>query len=75
VTDSLRRALRTFLQAFVGVLLSSGILSALGEEAVVDWSNLKKVGLSAVGAGIIASLSWLMNYLEDNKVIPEVIPK
>lgn len=73
--DSFRRALRTFLQAFIGVLLSSGILSAFGEASVVDWSGLKKVGLSALGAGIVALLTWLMNFLEDKNVIPEVIKK
>lgn len=75
MSTSIKRALRTFFQAFIGVLLSSGILSALGENAVVDWPALKKVGLSALGAGIVAFVTWLQNFLEDKEVIPTVIPK
>lgn len=75
MTDSVVRASRTFLQAFLGVLISSGILSAIGENAIVDWSSLKKVGISAAGAGIVALVSYLQNALEDKDVIPEVIAK
>lgn len=73
--DSFRRAVRTFFQAFVGVLLSSGILSAMSETAIVDWSALKKVGISALVAGVVALITWVQNFLEDKAVIPVVLPK
>lgn len=73
--DAIRRAVRTFLQAFIGVLLGSGILSAMGETGVVDWSSVKKIGLSALAAGIVAIITWLQNFLEDENVIPTVLPK
>jgi hypothetical protein len=75
MADSWKRALRTFFQAFIGVLLSSGILSAFSEEAIVDWSAVKKVGLSALGAGIVAIVTWLQNFLEDKDKIPVLISK
>lgn len=73
--DSVKRAVRTFVQAFVGVLLSSGILSAMSETAIVDWSALKKVGISALVAGVVALLAFTQNFLEDEEVIPTVLPK
>lgn len=73
--DSFKRAVRTFFQAFVGVLATSGIFSALEEEPVVDWSTLKKVGVSALVAGVVALFTWVQNFLEDKEVIPVVLPK
>ncbi len=65
MSDALRRASRTFLQAFLGTLIASGGFSAAQSEGVVDWSALTKVGISATVAGIIALVSWAQNALED----------
>lgn len=70
MSDAIQRAVRTFFQAFIGVLITSGILSAVEETGVVDWSNLKKVGLSALVAGVVAIVSYIQNALEDVEVIP-----
>lgn len=70
MSDAIQRAVRTFFQAFIGVLIASGILSAVEETGVVDWSNLKKVGLSALVAGVVAIVSYIQNALEDVEVIP-----
>jgi hypothetical protein len=75
MTDAVKRALRTFVQAFLGVLLSSGILSLMNTEGVVDWAGVKKVGISALGAGIAAVVSYLQNVLEDEQVIPTLFDK
>lgn len=73
MTNALRRALRTFVQSFLGSVLTSGILSSVETEGVVDWSSLEKVGVSALAAGLIALLSWVHNALEDNDVVPKVM--
>ena len=70
MTDALRRALRTFFQTLVGTIITSGILSSTSETGVVDWSGLKKVGVSALAAGIVAVLTWAQNALEDHTTVP-----
>jgi hypothetical protein len=75
--DALRRAIRTFAQAFVGVLLLQAAAIAVSVNQGtwvpdVDW--LKRVVLSAAAAGVIAVLSWLQNYLEDSGVAGKTIP-
>lgn len=71
--DSVRRALRTFLQAFVGILVTSGALSAITTEGVVDWAVLKKAAISAFAAGVVAVLTYVQNAAEDRGVIPAVL--
>ena len=73
MSDAIRRAVRTFVQAFLGALLTSGVFSAIQEDAVVDWSALKKVGISAAAAGIIALLSFVQNALEDHTNMPALL--
>jgi len=71
--DSLRRAIRTFVQAFLGSIITSGILSAVEETGVVDWSALKKVAVSAAAAAIIALFTWAQNALEDHTPMPALL--
>lgn len=73
MTNALKRALRTFVQAFLGSVLTSGILSTVETDGVVDWSSLTKVGVSALAAGLIALVSWIHNALEDRDVVPQVL--
>lgn len=75
MTDAIRRGIRSFLWAFLGTIISSGILSGIGEAGVVDWAVIKKVGVSALAAGITGLISWVINALEDDDVIPQVVPK
>lgn len=71
--DALRRAVRTFVQTLVGTLITSGVLSAAQETGVVDWSALKKVGVSALAAAIVAVLTWAQNALEDTTTVPALL--
>lgn len=73
MSDALRRALRTFVQAFLGSVLTSGLLSAINETGVVDWSAIKKVAVSAAAAALIALLTFVVNALEDKGVMPALI--
>lgn len=73
MSDALRRAGRTFLQSFLAALIASGVLSVVSESGVVDWSLLKKVGISALTAGVAGVVSWLQNALEDQGSVPPVL--
>lgn len=73
MSDALRRGIRTALLAFIGTILSSGVFSAIATAGVVDWSALKKVGISAVAASIIGLLTWAVNALEDKGTIPALL--
>lgn len=73
MSDAVRRALRTFVQAWLGSLLTSGVLSATATDGIVDLSALEKAGVSALAAGFIALLSWLQNALEDNTRMPALL--
>jgi hypothetical protein len=72
--DSIRRVLRTFLQAFLGVLLpvSLGWLQQVAKAvtdgqtiAVPDRGFWLNVLVSAVIAGFVATVSLIQNLLED----------
>lgn len=71
--DALRRAIRTFFQSFIGAIISSGILSSMAENGVVDWSVLKKTAISAAIAGVVASFTFFQNFLEDNTRVPALL--
>lgn len=75
MSDPVRRTLRTFLQAFLGAIITSGVLSAFGTNGVIDVSILQKAGVSALGAGLTAMVTFIQNILEDNDSIPEVVSK
>lgn len=73
MTDALRRAIRTFVQTFLGSIATSGVLSAAATEGVVDWSVLKKVLMAAVASGAVALVSFVQNALEDKGTIPALL--
>jgi hypothetical protein len=55
--NPLKRGLRTFLQAFVGVLVAQGGFTF----TQTDLAMLR----AAAAAGVAALLAWLWNYLDD----------
>jgi hypothetical protein len=71
--DYLRRALRTFFQALLGSLLTSGVLSAASTDGVVDWSAAQKAAVAALAAGIIAAFTLAQNVLEDHTTMPALL--
>lgn len=73
MNNALRRAIRTFFQAFLGALISSGVLSAASTNGVVDWSGLEKAGVAALSAGIVALVSFIQNALEDTGTVPAIL--
>jgi len=75
MSDALRRGIRTFLQAFIGTLLSMFGLVYLTPGVLPDAAILQRILIAASVAGLIALLSWLQNFLEDRGSIgPIQIP-
>jgi hypothetical protein len=76
MSDSLRRAIRTFVQAFTGVLaLQAGAIIVQVNEGSwvpdIDW--MKRVLLSALAAGVISLISFAQNWAEDNTSMPALL--
>jgi hypothetical protein len=73
MSDALRRTIRTFVRTFVGVLLTSGVFSAVSTKGVVDWAVLQKVFISAIAAGVVGVLTYAHNWAEDNTAFPAIL--
>lgn len=73
MNDPLRRALRTWLQAFLGSLITSGVLSAASADGVVDWSALKKALIAAAAGAVVALITFVQNHLEDSTAMPAIL--
>lgn len=71
--DAVRRAVRTFIQAFLGSIITSALLSGAAQTGVVDWSLAKKAMIAALAAAIIATLTLVQNLLEDNTSVPALL--
>jgi hypothetical protein len=64
---------KTFLDAFVGAFLTTGVLSAVAADGVVDVSVLGKAGIAALAAGVIGLLNFVKNWAEDNSNLPALL--
>jgi len=73
LTPALKRAVRSFLQGFLGLLAGTNLLALFSTGGVVDWSEADKLLRSAIAAGFIAVLTWGHNALEDHGVIPAML--
>lgn len=79
--DALRRAARTFGQAFVGVLALTAIpvlrdivqAAVGGGEIKIDLNAWQNIALAALAGGFIALISWAQNMLEDKGKLPAVL--
>lgn len=73
--DALKRAIRTFVQGAVGVLmltaigplneLVTGLVSGNGHDAKIDLDIWRNIALAAMAGGFIALITFLHNALED----------
>jgi hypothetical protein len=63
--DPLVRAVRTFVQSFIGIFLAL-IVSGNATSTVPDFTFLKTTALAAAWGGFIALLSFIQNALEDS---------
>lgn len=71
MNDTMRRAVRTFLQSFAGLFLislSSWLMDvvswAQGSVAFPHTDTLAKAAISATAASVIAVIAFVQNYLE-----------
>lgn len=68
-SDSVRRAIRTFLQVWLAVFIAM----TAGVEGVPDYDLLRRAVAAATWAGIAAVVTWLHNALEDRGAVPRVL--
>lgn len=83
MSDAVRRAIRTFLDAFIGVWLLAAVpalnklvqdlVSSDGNKVNIDLNFYRNVLLAAVVAGFIALLNFVKNWLEDNTRWPALL--
>jgi hypothetical protein len=72
-TDAIRRAVRTFFQGAIGVLVLIAIPElnqlvqavAAGGDVAIDVDLWQSIGLAALAGGMIALIAFLQNVLED----------
>jgi hypothetical protein len=72
-SDAARRAVRTFFQGAVGVLVLIAVpvlnqliqAVAAGGEIVIDVDLWQSIGIAAIAGGVIALIAFLQNMLED----------
>lgn len=80
--DATKRAVRTFVQGFVGTLalLAVPVLNALvqavagGGEVEIDVNVWQSIAIAAVAGGVIALIAWAQNEFED-KTGKTLLPK
>lgn len=63
IPDPIVRALRTFLQSFLGIFLALSMTT--GIDQVPDVDALKRAGLAALWGGFVALVTFVQNSLED----------
>ena len=86
MNDAVRRAIRTFIQGFIGVLalvavpqLTNIVNDAVDGRAIsVSLDVWQSVVVAAIAGGVIALISWAQNELEDTTgkaVLKQTPPK
>lgn len=76
IPDAVRRAIRTFIQAFLGVIIAQSgaiLIDAQKGEYVLDIEWMKRIAVSAAVAGVIALFTYIQNALEDSGVVPSIM--
>jgi hypothetical protein len=81
MTDAVRRALRTFAQAFIGTFIlvavpwATNIVTAIvnAKPYELDFNVLQSAGIAGVFAGGIAIVSWVQNALEDHGTVKPML--
>ena len=76
MTDAQKRALRTFLQSWIGTFLGLWAMSGISAETFQGISDLTAIGKLAIAAAVgtlPAILSYVQNALEDTGTIPTVL--
>ncbi len=73
IPDPLARAIRTAVQTAIGVFLTLTVLPSAAPGVVPDYETLKRAGVAALFAGVVALLTGAYNWLEQAEVIPTVL--
>ena len=81
MSDALRRAIRTFAQAFIGTFIlvavpwATNIVTAIvnAKPYELNFDVLQSAGIAGTFAAFIALVSWVQNQLEDHSTVPAVL--
>ena len=77
MSDAVRRAIRTYIDAWAGTFLGLWAMSGLGGDdymaGVSDLAVIGKITFAAAIAAIPALVSFIKNALEDNGAIPALL--
>lgn len=71
--DVTSRAVRTFLQAALAFITTSGLLIAFSTSGKIDLDALQVVGIGAAFSGLAALVAFLQNWLETTGKIPPLL--
>lgn len=82
MNDALRRALRTFLQGAIAVLMIVAVPAlntmvsdvVAGRDIIVDLNIWKSIAFAAIAGGLAALISWVQNAVEE-KTGKAIVPK
>jgi hypothetical protein len=80
MNDTLKRAFRTFLQGFIGILALiavptlNGIIKAAtgGGDIDIDPNIWRTILIAAMAGGFVALIAFVQNWLEQKGAIPTV---
>lgn len=68
-SDALRRAVRTFIQAFLstflGLVVTGQFTETVGNATIPQWDQLNTLLLACATSGVVALGTWLYNAIED----------
>lgn len=71
--DVTSRAIRTFLQAALAFITTSGLLLAFSASGKIDLDALQVVLIGALFSGLAATAAFLQNWLETIGKIPTIL--
>jgi len=71
--DALRRAVRTFIQSFIGVGMTMFLASYTTPGVLPGIEVMQRIGIAAATAGVISVLTFVQNALEDNTSTPALL--
>jgi hypothetical protein len=70
--DAIRRAIRTFVQAWTGTFLTLWVGPEL-LDGIPDRDFLARVGIASTVSAVVAVITWLHNWSEDNTPVPAIL--
>ncbi len=71
--DAIRRAIRTFVQAWTGTFLTLWIGPEL-LDGIPDRDFVARVGIASTVSAVVAMITWIHNWSEDTGIAGHTVP-